>query len=104
MVKPESLLWPLLSSSGLELGLLDRASAQTWLQFLAKMNCACGTKPRWAGGKEDALERGARVLGWGPLFIPVSEPVYPGTMLELSLLCPRLTGRLLLQGSGDLGG
>ena len=57
-----------------------------------------------AGDKGDALERGARVLGWGTLFIPVSEPVYPGTMLELSLSCPRLTGRLLLRGSGDLGG
>lgn len=27
MVKPESLLWPLLSSSGLELGLLEEAEA-----------------------------------------------------------------------------
>lgn len=81
------------------------ASAQTWLQFLAKMNCACGIKPNG----EDVLAQdtfSAKThsdlctdLYPGIMY----RPVYPGIMLEPSLSCPSLGDSLLLEITGDLG-
>lgn len=72
---------------------------------LGKDELCLGDKT-WVGGgqRRFLLVFGTHVLERGTCSYMCYIPVYPGIMLELSLLCPRLTGRLLLGTSGDLGG
>lgn len=71
---------------------------------LSKDKLCLGYKTWCARDKEDMLVLETHALGWEHLFSLVYKPVYPGIMLELSLSCPRLEGRLPLGSSGDLGG
>lgn len=98
-------LWQLLIPfSCIPLSKIVQSFSPNLAAVLGKDELCLGYKT-WVGrGKEDLLVFGTHVLYWGYLFMPVCIPVYPGTMLELSLSCPRLTGRLLLGTSGDLGG